>query len=137
MKFAQALEPEKVIDTALFLVSDAKAEITATMNVNEEVRLPLTAEYHLAITEVISRGVKVIRFGYGKKENFGALKKIYKTQKIEFKYAGKLDTYQRMLIIDRKKGIFKLNDTVFYTEFLPLVQSLVKYVETGYNRETL
>lgn len=137
MKFAQLILQENILNTAISLVNSAEKEIFVTMNVDEEIMTPLSLKYQKAIINATDRGVHIVRYGYGSMKNFREIKKLYQAQNVTFEFAGDLTKYQRMLTVDKKRGIFKLNSNVFYSQFPLLIESLVQYAHIHYNKETL
>lgn len=135
MKFCTLVEKQNVLSTAIKLVNSAKTKILVTMNTDEEIREPLPEVYHNLLTKKAGQGIKIVRYGYGTRKSF--LKLRPKSKNITFIYGGNLSLYQRMLLVDKSRGIFSLEGTVYLTKFKPLVNSLVKYVKTGYNRKEI
>lgn len=127
MKFCQLIKKEKVFKMAMSLISKAKDNIFMTMNLEEEMKRPLPKTYHNALAKLAKKEVIITRYGFGSKRLFNNLKKKYKG--VVMYYGGSLNKYQRMLIIDKKKGLFALNDNVYFTSFSPLIKSLMCYVK--------
>lgn len=130
MKFCQSVTKKRVLPTAMKLVQSAKKEILVSMNVDEELDIPLPDAYHTCISRKIEQGIVVKRFAFGSKRVYQKLKHHYKG--VHFYYCGDISHYQRMLITDKKRGLFDLDGTVFYTTFIPLISSLVKYIKIIY-----
>lgn len=135
MKFCKLIKKKYVLPTAMKLVRSAKKQILVTMNVDEEVVMPLPTAYNNLIELQVANGIKVMRYGYGTKRSYGLIEK-RSNKRIIFNYVGELNNYQRLLLVDKSKGIFSVNGAVFYTEFKPLITCLVKFVKTGYNSKT-
>lgn len=135
MKFCDQILKKKAVGLAKKLVAGAKKEIIATMNVDEEVAHPLPQFYHDLLTKKVYEGIRVTRYGFGSIRMFKKLKRRYPV--IGFLYAGSLKHYQRMLIVDKKHGMFGLGGKIFYTEYASLALHFVKYVEIIYNKEVL
>ena len=129
MKFCVKIEKYDVLAKALLLVKKAQKEIIVTMNMQEEIVAPLPSIYHKLLDKKIDGKLKVIRYGYGRKELFNKLKKKY--ARITFIYKGSIRKYLRMIVIDRKRGMFSVNGQVFYTGFRPLVLCLMIYADIG------
>lgn len=135
MKFCRPLSQKVVLLTAMRLLRSAQKEIVTTMDVDEELRSPLPHAYHRLIARKVGEGIVVKRFGFGSKQSFAKLTKKYTG--IRFIYAGSMRNYQRMLVVDRKKALFALGGIVYMTDFVPLIESLVKYIKIIYNKEDL
>lgn len=125
MKLCSEISQENLLTDAFDLVGSAKEEIFATMYLDEEIEQPLPEEYHLLLLDKKRAGVSVVRYGYGTKRAYQKIAKLH--SEIQLVYRGSIHGYQRMLLIDRQKGLFSVNKKYFYTEFLPLVQALVSF----------
>lgn len=132
MRLCIPVEKKRAIFQAMRLVRSAKREIVTTMNVDEELKNPLPERYHRLLVRQTEEGITIIRYGFGARRVFYAIRKKY-TQ-LTFLYVGSLRYYQRMLTVDRERGMFLIGDTIYYSNFAPLIQSLVNYVEMVYNR---
>ena len=132
MKFCKVIQNKFVLQSALKLVRSAHKEILATMDMTREIKSPLPVKYHRLIAHKASEGMVIKRLGFGPKRAFTMLVK--QNAGIRFVYAGEMNAYQRLLIVDRRRGMFGLGETIFYTEFVPLIDSLVKYTEIIYNK---
>lgn len=127
MKFCKQIQKDKIIKKALSLLKRAKERIDTTMDLKEELISPLPMAYHENLAKLSKREVVVSRYTYGGRKNYEKMKKMYPT--INTYYMGKMELYQRMLIIDESFGLFALSGNVYFTSFPPLVQSLLKYVK--------
>ena len=127
MKLCTEVNKNQVLQFALKLVNRAKKNITATMDMDEEIKNPLPAIYHKKLKELSKKGIVINRYVYGPKKLLNVIKKMY--PEIITHYAGSIENYQRMLIVDKNEGIFRMKNGVFYTSFKPLVLSLLKYVK--------
>lgn len=135
MKLYSQISKKQAIKFAKKLVVEAKKEIIATMNVDEEYSHPLPESYHDLLAKKVGEGIVVTRYGFGSMRVFKKLQPHYPV--IRFLYVGKIDNYQRMLITDKKSGMFAIGGKFFYTDFVALVESLVKYIKIIYNKEEL
>jgi len=127
MKFCEEVPKEKIIETALNLINKSKKSINMTMDMSDEINSPLPKQYYKQLRFNLKRGIKINRYVYGSKKLIKKIKNLYPEIKIHF--GGKIILYQRMLIIDKRLGIFSLNNKVFFTNFEPLVKSLLKYAK--------
>jgi len=126
MKFCVQINKKNVLKTAMTLISSANKNIDITMDVAEELRNSLPDEYHKRLTNLLKKGIKISRYVFGPKNLFKIIKNKYPM--INTYYSGEINKYQRMLIIDKEKGLFAVNEKVFFTEFKPLIKSLLEYV---------
>lgn len=127
MKFCREIAKQRVMLTAQKLVRQAKKDIIVTMDMKEELIHPLPASYHVLLGKQANKGVRIVRYGFGTKREYARLKS--QISKIQFIYAGSLSLYQRMIVIDGEKALFRLGDHVYYTEFAELAACLAKYTE--------
>lgn len=130
MTFCTNIRSDDVLECAIGLIQGARTSIIVTMDVDEELLSPLSGTYRDLITKQYQNGLIVMRYGFGSNQSFTTLAT---RTKIPFVYAGRFG-YQRMLIVDRERGLFRLGNTVYRTEYEPLASSLVKYAESVYNR---
>ena len=125
--FCTVVPKKKILPTAINLVSKSKNQILLTMNLDEEISNPLPQIYLNKLQYKSNRGIHIVRLGFGKKQNF---KKLYeqkpKFNNFKFIFAGSLKNYLRMIVVYREKAIFKLEDKVFYTDYKPLINSLIQ-----------
>lgn len=135
MKFYHPVNSAKLLHIATVLVQSAQKEIIATMDMEEELARPLPQAYHRLLMKKAEKGVHVVRYGFGSRQEYNMLKKQYTS--IEFLYGGSIVNYLRMLIVDQEVGIFRVGDTVNKTKFHPLIHALVAYTKNSYNKEAL
>lgn len=127
MKFALIIPEKNVMVIAMRLVKEAQVEIFATMDVDEEYVSPLPNQYHELLNLKGTKGVKIVRYGYGNKRSFTAIKKRYSN--MQFLYKGSFMHYQRMLVTDRKKALFRLGQIVYFSDFNPLIDALIHFAK--------
>jgi len=135
MKFCKIIINTNAVSNAMRLIKSAHQEIIATMDMGEEIRSPLPKRYHDLLLRKAKEGMTVKRFGFGSSMMYVKLAKKYVG--IKFFYGGRVSSYQRMLIVDQKRAMFGVGGLIFYTDFPPLVDSLVKYIIIIYNKEDL
>ena len=127
MNFATQIAPASVVPFAMKLVKGAEREIFMTMNMIEENNQPLPMTYHRLIETKAESGITVIRYGYGPKKVFRQFSETYTY--LNFCYGGSISRYQRMLLVDKHSGLFRLNDRIYYTTVTALVSALRVYAE--------
>lgn len=127
MKFCIPIQKDKIIRKAISLIMMTKKSIDMTMDLKEELTNPLPNSYHKNLDIMSKNGIKIVRFTYGNKNDFVQIKKLHPA--IETYYKGKINLYQRILIIDKSFGLFALSGTVYFTSFRPLIKCLLKYVK--------
>lgn len=127
MKFYHLIPKEKVISTALSLITSAQKEILVTMDVNEELKNPLPKIYHQTLAQKCQKGALVKRIGFGNKKAYKEILKVKpKYSNFIFIYGGSLSKYQRLIISDRIRAVCKIEDLVLLSDFKPFVTFLVK-----------
>jgi len=129
MKFCSTINKEVAVINAMALLRKAKKTVYMTMDMRGEIDHPLPQKYHHLITRLVKRKITVTRYMYGERELFEKTKNRY--EGVQVYYGGKINRYQRMLIIDKKRGMFALNGNIFFTAFKPLVNSLLSYVSVN------
>jgi len=127
MKFCQEIKKGKVLARAMQLITTAKKTVDMTMDMVEEIAQPLPKKYHRNLVFLVKKGIKINRYAFGPKKLLKIIKGKY--SEINLHYGGSLKNYQRMLIVDKNKGLFALGNQVFYTSFEPLVNSLLNYAK--------
>lgn len=127
MNFCTPINKKSVIISAMSLLSEAKKTIYVTMKMQSEVDHPLPKKYHNLITQLAKHNISINRYMFGEKKLFNKLRGRF--DGVHIHYGGEMELYQRMLIVDKKKGLFALNNKVFFTDFKPLIKSLLKYVK--------
>ncbi len=135
MNICTSISKHRAVEVAMRLVGGAKTEIVVTMQVEEELVHPLPLSYHKLLEKKVREKIVVTRYGFGSQSTFQKLAPRYRS--IRFLYAGRTERYQRMLIVDRKKGLFSFEGKIFYTQYPALAAFFVKYVEIVYNKEVL
>jgi sugar-specific transcriptional regulator TrmB len=126
MSFCEEIKKE-VINKAISLIKSSKKIIEMTMNMEEELVNPLPQKYHGLLKKLVKKNIKISRYTYGDKKLVSKIKDLY--PQINIIYSGNLNKYQRMLIIDRNYGLFSINGKVFFTNFKPLIKSLLEYAK--------
>ncbi len=127
MKFITQVQSSDVVHFATRLVKRAKIEVFMTMDMVEESRQPLPQNYHRLVSLQAASGISVIRYGYGPKIMYKQLAK--KFADIQFRYGGNLSGYQRMLLVDKRYGLFRVDDRIYYTTVTDLVSALRVFAE--------
>ena len=127
MIFCEEIKKNEVLKTALKLIGESQKTINMTMNMADELTNPLPAIYHRKLLKLIQKNIKIDRIVFGPKKLFKKITDKY--PEINIKYGGDLNKYQRFLIIDKKMGIFSLNGHVFFSQYEPLIKSLLEYVK--------
>lgn len=109
------------------LLRYSKKSIHTTMDIQSEVDSPLPKKYHDLIARRAKHGIHIYRYAYGTKLMFNKIKNNY--EGVQMYYGGSINHYQRMLIIDKKMGMFGLEENIFFTLFQPLIKSLLDYAK--------
>ncbi|KKQ24225.1 MAG: hypothetical protein US38_C0006G0056 [Candidatus Roizmanbacteria bacterium GW2011_GWC1_37_12] len=129
MKFCTPINTNNAVRFAMKLLLSSKESVDMTMDMQGEIDHPLPQRYHHLIARLVKCKITVARYMYGEKKLFEEIKNRYEGVRVY--YGGKMDRYQRMLIIDKKKGMFALNGNIFFTTFKPLINSLFIYISVN------
>ncbi|MFH0773777.1 MAG: hypothetical protein V1922_05705 [bacterium] len=127
MKFCRSINKKNAVQNAMKLVRSSVKSVHMTMDMQGEIDSPLPKTYHNLIEQKAKQGIQMYRYTYGKKTLFNKIKSSYKGVKMY--YCGTMNNYQRMLIIDKKIGMFGLNGNIYFTRFEPLIKSLLDYAK--------
>lgn len=127
MKFCTLIDKDKAVKFAMKILLQAKLSIHMTMDLQGEIDHPLPKTYHETLFHLSKRGISIYRRAYGTKTLFKKMRKSFAGVKMF--YGGSMNHYQRMLIIDKKRGMFALYDRIFFTTFEPLIKSLLIYAK--------
>lgn len=127
MKFCSQIDKKNAVKNAMKLLRCSKKSIHTTMDMQSEIDSPLPKKYHNLIARRAKQGIQIYRYAYGNKAIFNKMKLFYKG--VQMYYGGTTNNYQRMLIIDKKMGMFALGDLILLTSFEPLIKSLLDYAK--------
>lgn len=127
MKFCRLVDKKNVITSAMRLLRCSKKSIHTTMDIQSEINSSLPKRYHDLIARRAKHGIHIYRYAYGTKPMFNIIKNNY--EGVQMYYGGTINHYQRMLIIDKKMGMFGLEENIFFTLFEPLIKSLLDYAK--------
>ena len=125
--FCIPVESEDVLNRVIDLVRSAKREIIVTHSGQDESKIKPNSKYFTTLCEMKDSGVTVIRYIFGN-DDFPSQDKFGISQV----YGGTAKQYQRTIIVDGKKAMFKLGDHFYYTTNHVLCQALKLYVEARY-----
>jgi hypothetical protein len=123
--FCNHIPKDQVLSLAIKLVKKAEAEIVVSHSPTEVSTVSPSDKYYQTLQNKIAAGIKVTRYFFGDKKFFKKDKN--NNLEISYVFAGNKNYFQRMIIIDQKKALFKMNTDFFYTEFLPLIKALMDY----------
>lgn len=126
MKFCTQINTNSAVKFAMKLLLSSKKSVYMTMDMQGEIDRPLPKEYHNLIAQLAIHNVSIHRYMFGEKKLFNKMRG--KFDGVQAHYGGKMNKYQRMLIIDERVGMFGVNGNVFFTKFKPLINSLLSYV---------
>ena len=106
-------------DTFSILINKAKKIIEMTMDMEEEIKSPLPLNYHKNLAKLFEKGIKINRYVYGAKKFTSIIKNLH--PEISTIYVSNLENYLRILIIDKKEGIFKLKNVKNVLNIMSLI----------------
>ncbi|EKD87113.1 MAG: hypothetical protein ACD_37C00033G0003 [uncultured bacterium] len=111
-------------------LSRTENEILATMLLREEIEKPIPNSYKKLLNRKTEEGIKLIRLGFGSKEEYNMLsrKLVYK-KNYSFFLIEKVESYQRMIILDSKIVFFKAGKNFFKSNYKPVVKVFKDYFD--------
>ena len=123
------IEGKKVLSLVQKAVSNAKREVLATMFLSEEIISPLPKSYHNLLRKKLKEGVRIKRLGFGSKVDYNLINKTYfvNSRNYFFRYTKKVEDYQRLIIIDRKKIFFNVDGIFFESDNHQIVNIFSSY----------
>lgn len=107
MSTPKKIKTSNILQKVIDIVRLAKQEILATMDLNEELEKPLSAEYFFLLNRKMQEGVAVKRLAFGTKTELETFNGKYdiKSENYECVLA-RSNNYKRMLLVDRKYLFF-------------------------------
>lgn len=120
-------------------VSLAREEILATMLLKEELENPLPVSYFNLLRNKVNEGISLKRLGFGTKEEYNKVSsKILSDKKnYIFRFTTKELDYQRLIIIDRKKMFFSIDNLYFMSIHKPLIKVFADYFGRNFEKGKL
>jgi hypothetical protein len=121
--FCTPVATQNVLTKVIALVQSSESEIVVTFSDADSSSVKPNEKYFAALSEKIKQGVQVKRFIFGEKvpprrDALGVRQVL----------VGPPESYQRAVISDNRRAMFKLGEHFFYTEYEPMVKVLRKYV---------
>lgn len=110
-------------------INRTRKEIFATMLLREELKNPLPVSYFNLLKKKVNEGVFLKRLGFGTKEDYNKIKERHKfnSNNYKFRYITCEFKYQRLIIIDRKKLFFGIEELYFISKHRPLIKVFLNY----------
>lgn len=111
-------------------LSRTESEILATMLLREEIKKPISNSYKKLLNRKTEEGIKLIRLGFGSKEEYNMLSsKLAYKKNYSFFLIEKVESYQRMIILDSKIVFFKAGKNFFKSNYKPVVKVFKDYFD--------
>ena len=134
MSTPKEIEPAKILETAMDLIGLATSSVRITMQASEELANPLPPNYFALLEDTLTRGVRVIRIGFGTEGGFEPLHgRVHIPHPSYTFHRTDATDYRRMILADDSKLMFIKNDThgrhIFYTEDSDLIRDYKEYFE--------
>lgn len=123
--FYKKIDETKVLTLAIQLVKSAQSAIDVSQNEDEITTVIPNLKYFEMLKRKKDEGIRITRYFFGKKTTF--VKEKENNSSITYIYAGNNRNYQRMIIIDKKKALFRIDNSFCYTEFEPLARALLTF----------
>ena len=120
LSFCTPIEENEVLLKVINLVLTAQEEIAVTHSDADDSKVVPDKNYFDALQKKIKEGIKITRYVFSSKEPLSQ-----DSQGVSQVYAGDCDSYQRAVVVDQSRAMFKLGDKFYYSEFQPLVSALL------------
>lgn len=115
------INAENVLSKAIELVVSARKNIIVTHSDADNSRVKPSSEYYSALRQTKAQITRYI-FSSTSFEQ-------YTSENILHIYGGRNNVYQRAIIIDGRRAMFKVGDEFYYSEYRPLVIVLIKKIK--------
>ena len=134
--FFQIIQKEDIIGQVKKNISLARREILTTMLLKDEIVNPLPASYFNLLYSKIKKGAILKRLGFGRKEDYNKIREKHKFNSVnyKFRYITNELKYQRLILVDRKKLFFGINDLYFVSKHKPLIKIFVDYFDRSFRK---
>lgn len=125
----QPINKEDIVKTVTGEVGEARQEITMTMLLSEELVSPLPRTYHDLILQKLLEGVEIRRIGFGNEQDFNQVVNRLQVESPNFRFdqISDISLYQRMILIDKSKLFFSLEDGFYRSNDPSLIDIFSRY----------
>lgn len=132
----KSIDKKEIVKLVTKHIKDAHLEIMATMLLREEILNPLPSYYHALLKKKIEQGVQLKRLGFGIKKDYVTIKRRIGlvNKNYIFRYSKDSSLYQRMMIIDRSKLFFGVENSFYFSIYKPLIMVFLQYFDSLFKK---
>lgn len=130
----QTLEDSQVLDRVIKEISHTKRKLVLVEAEEDGSQVRPNQLYFETLRQLAQNGVKIFRWYFGSIESYELRQK--NTPFIHWIYAGKLQNYQRAIIIDNQKAFLKIGRQFLLSEHKDIILLLKKYLRQCAAEET-
>lgn len=123
------IEGSEIVRTVMSAIDSVTSSILMTMDLAEELRSPLPADYHSLLSRKLDEGVRISRVGFGTEQEFLQIAQIrsYPSENFTFIHNPNMKDYQRMILIDRAILFFRHNGVFSRSTHLTTINQFLQY----------
>ena len=122
----EIFENENVLVRVIDAVSRAEKTLIVVHSELDESSVQPNQDYENILKNLLKKGVVITRYFHGTKAQFEAHKKAHVG--VEYVLQKEDKFYQRAIVIDDKKAFFKVGNQFCFTEYMPLVEVIKKFL---------
>lgn len=126
--FMESVAQDQVVDRVIQLVSTATSSVIATQSSQDVSPVKPTKRYFETLKSKVAAGVSIHRYCFDQ----AVVDSVDENGVVQIQVPSRR-CYQRVLIVDRSQAMFKAGENFFYTEFKPLVEAFIQYLEEPNN----
>lgn len=123
----QTLEDTQVLDTVIKEISQTKQKLVLVEAEEDGSQVRPNQLYFETLRLLAQNGVKIFRWYFGSIESYELRRK--NAPFIHWVYAGKLQNYQRAIIIDNQKAFLKIGRQFLLSEHKNMISLLKTYLQ--------
>lgn len=126
---AEEVQTPEIITTVMHAVSSARQQIYMTMLLSEEREKPLPHTYHELLKQKLTEGIKIVRVGFGSREDFGFISRNIGLDSTNFTFIWHSDTtaYQRFIMVDKTLLFFNFGGTFYRSSNPEVIRQFLNY----------
>lgn len=135
----QSIDKKEIAKLVAKSIKDAHSEIVATMLLREEILNPLPSSYHTLLKKKTEQGIQFKRLGFGIKKDYVTIRRRIGLVNKNYIFKCNKDNslYQRMIIIDRSKLFFGVENSFYFSIHKPLIMVFLQYFSAFFQKGEL
>lgn len=132
----EIINKKQIIKEVQKAIFHAQKEVLATMLLKDEIKNPLPNSYFILMQNKVKKGIVLKRLGFGRKEYYNQIKDKHKfdNKNYKFRYIVNESKYQRMILIDRRKLFFSIEDLYFSSPYEPFMKVFLDYFYQNFEK---